>query len=109
VFLTNSVLAALCVPDEGGVAGDHLLRGPDDVARVRWPDGGIEHHPAHGDWIGVLRDSGFVVDALHELRPAPSTLGPELGPEPGREYYEIVTAEWASRWPAEDLWVAHRS
>jgi hypothetical protein len=21
-------------------------------------------------------------------------------------YYEIVTAEWARRWPVEDLWVA---
>jgi len=49
----------------------------------------------------VLRDAGFVVDALHELH-ASST-------QPGPEYYEIATAEWAARWPAEDLWVAHRS
>ena len=101
VFLTNSVLAALCVPDEGGVAGDRLLRSPADVARVGWPGGGVEHHPAHGEVIRVLRDAGFVVDALHELH-ASST-------QPGPEYYEIATAEWAARWPAEDLWVAHRS
>jgi hypothetical protein len=23
-------------------------------------------------------------------------------------YYETVTAEWARRWPAEDLWVARK-
>jgi SAM-dependent methyltransferase len=101
VFLTNSVLAALCVPEEGGVAGDRLLRGAADVARVEWPDAGVEHHPSHGDWIRVLRSQGFVVDALHEL------CAPSAGGDPA--FYEIVTAEWAARWPAEDLWVARRS
>ena len=100
VFLTNSVLAALCVPDDAGFAGDRLLRSPHDVARIAWPGGGVEHHPAHGDWIRVLRDAGFVVDALHELSPTD-------GSTP--EYYDIATAEWATRWPAEDVWVAHRS
>jgi SAM-dependent methyltransferase len=101
VFLTNSVLTALCVPDGGGNASDHLQRSPLDVARVAWPGGGIEHHPSHGAWIAILRRAGFVVDALHELH-APST-------GDGPEYYEIATAEWAARWPVEDLWVAHRS
>jgi SAM-dependent methyltransferase len=109
VFLTNSVLAALCVPEEGGVAGDRLLRGPDEVARVLWPDGGIEHHPTHGEWVSLLRGAGFVIDALLELRPSSSDLGPDLEPGTGPEYYEIATAAWAARWPAEDLWVAHRS
>jgi SAM-dependent methyltransferase len=99
VFLTNSVLAGMCVPEDAGVAGDRLLRSPSELARVAWPGGGVEHHPSHGDWIRILRDAGFVVDALHELVvPMQSTMP---------EFYDIATVEWATQWPAEDLWVAH--
>ncbi|HEY6532408.1 MAG TPA: class I SAM-dependent methyltransferase [Acidimicrobiales bacterium] len=100
VFLTNSVLAAMCVPADEGVAGDRLLRAQWEVASITWPGGGVEHHPSHSGWIDVLRRSGFVVDALHELFP------PDDADDP--EYYEIVGVEWANRWPAEDVWVAHR-
>ena len=98
VFLTNSVLVTLCVPEDEGYADEWLHRAPADVRRVQWPGGGVEFHPGHGDWVRVLRANGFVVDALHEL------LAPAGAAAPG--YYEIVTREWAQRWPAEDLWVA---
>src|SRR3954453_5620999 len=42
VFMTNSHLSALCVPDEEGFAGDRLLRGQREASRVRWPGGGGE-------------------------------------------------------------------
>ena len=100
VFLTNSVLAALCVPAEEGPAGDRLLRAQHEVADVAWPGGGIEHHPSHGTWIDVLRQAGFVVDALHELHAPAAAVQPD--------FYEIVGVDWANRWPAEDVWVAHR-
>lgn len=100
VALTNSVLAALCVPAEGGLAGDRLLRSARDLAPVTWPGGGTEHHPSHGDWIAHLRAAGLVIDALHELHPPPGATD--------HERYEIVSAAWAQRWPAEDVWVAHR-
>lgn len=100
VFLTSSVLAAMCVPAEGGVAGDRLLRGPADLRPVAWPGGGVEHHPSHGEWIALLHASGFTVEALHELTPPAG--------EDDHAYYEIVSAAWAARWPAEDLWVARR-
>ena len=95
VFLTNSNLSALCVPTEEGVAGDRLLRGQRDAYRVQWPGGGIEFHPSHGDWIRLLRGSGFALEAMHEIY-AP----PDQGDHP---FYEIVTSEWAARWPAEEL------
>ena len=57
VFLTNSLLSALCVPADEGIAQDRLLRGQRDTYRVRWPGGGVECHPSHGDWDVVLEAS----------------------------------------------------
>ncbi|GAA4396689.1 hypothetical protein GCM10023168_00820 [Fodinibacter luteus] len=101
VFLTNSHLSALCVPDDEGVAAERLVRGHREAYRVRWPGGGAEFHPSHGDWVRLLRRAGLVVEALHEVF-APADGG---GDHP---FYEIVSHEWASRWPAEELWVASR-
>ena len=100
VFLTNSHLSALCVPDAEGVAGQRLVRGHREAYRVVWPGGGIEFHPSHGDWVRLLRRSGFVIEALHEL------FAPPGGDD--HPFYEIVSADWATRWPAEELWVALR-
>jgi SAM-dependent methyltransferase len=100
VFLTNSHLSALCVPAEEGVAGERLVRGHREAYRVRWPGGGVEFHPSHGDWVRLLRRSGFVVEAMHEI--FASSDGSD------HPFYEIVTAQWATRWPAEELWVARR-
>jgi SAM-dependent methyltransferase len=99
VFLTNSVLATLCVPEQEGFAGERLLRPQRGLRRVAWPGGGVEFHPSHGDWIRILRANGFVVDALHEL----------YAPADGEthQYYGIATAGWATQWPVEDLWAAH--
>ena len=47
-----------------------------------------------------LSSAGFRVEALHELYPPDDAAT--------HEYYDIVTADWARSWPAEDLWVAVR-
>jgi SAM-dependent methyltransferase len=99
VFLTNSPLSILCSPDEGRVE-ERLVRpqfgaGP----RHAW-DGGIEYHLGHGEWLALLREHGFEVEALHELRAPPGAAD--------HAYYDWIGAEWARRWPAEDLWVACR-
>jgi SAM-dependent methyltransferase len=99
VFHTVSVLAALCMPDREGPAGDVLLSAQRDVRRVRAPGQGAAFYPGHGEWIQVLRASGFSVDGLHELYAPPDA---ESHP-----YYQLATADWARRWPVEDLWVAH--
>ena len=59
VFLTNSVLATLCVPEEEGPAQEQLLRPQRGLNRVRWPGGGVEFHPGHGEWIRILRGERF--------------------------------------------------
>lgn len=107
VFLTNSPLSAMCVPAEGGPAGDRLLRSPADLRTIEWPGGGVEHHPSHSDWIATLTRHGFAVEALHELHapPADPADGGSAGTEASR-FYDIADLAWARRWPAEDLWCA---
>jgi len=100
VFLTNSNLSALCVPAEEGLAGERLLRGQREAYRVHWPGGGIEFHPSHGDWVRLLRGSGFRVEAMHEIYAPPDGAD--------HPFYEIVSHQWATRWPVEELWVATR-
>ena len=98
VFLTNSVVVTLCVPEDEGFATTSLQRPQRGLHRVRWPGGGVEFHPSHGDWIRVLRSSGFEIEALHELYATADTTTDD--------WYEIATADWSRQWPAEDLWVA---
>ena len=98
VFLTNSVQVTTCVPENGGPAEDRLLRPQKARTRLRWAGGGVEFHPSHGEWIRVLRGSGFDIEALHELYATDNDQTPE--------YYDIATADWASKWPVEDLWTA---
>lgn len=101
VFLTNGLIFMLCVPDldADGPASDRLQRPSFGMYRSEWPDSeGIEFHLGHGDWIRLLRDSGFEVADLIELRP----------PEGARTRYPWVTAEWARQWPSEEAWKARR-
>jgi SAM-dependent methyltransferase len=98
VFLTNSVLVTLCVPEDEGFATEQLQRQQRGLNRVTWPGGGTEFHPSHGEWIRVLTANGFSVESLHELYAPASAVT--------HYYYEIATAEWAGRWPVEDLWSA---
>jgi SAM-dependent methyltransferase len=98
VFLTNSLVAALCVPDEEGPAGTELLRPQRALRRVTWPGGGVEFHPGHGETIAILRAHGFTIEALHELYAPDDAVA--------NEYYDIASPEWAGQWPIEDLWVA---
>ena len=100
VFLRNSTLVVLCSTPEPPVA-DRLTRPQRGLCKVEWDDTGeVEFHLGHGDWIDLLRGNGFVVDRLIEL------FAPEGAAN--HEYYDYVTAEWASKWPAEEIWVATR-
>jgi SAM-dependent methyltransferase len=99
IFLRNSTLAILCSPDEDDRVVERLVRQQFGMRRFEW-DGGVEFHLAHGDWIRALRRAGFDVEDLVELQaPADAADHP---------YYDFVTAEWARRWPAEEIWVARK-
>ena len=102
VFLTNSMLSMLCVPDEPGYATERLLRPQKGMYRITWPfEDGVEFHIGHGEWIDLLHDSGFEVERLVELY-APASAETH-------EYYDTATADWARKWPPEDLWAARKT
>ena len=99
IFLRNSTLAVLCMTLEG--VGEQLVRPQLGLHRMEWEDTGeVEFHLGHGDWLDLLRANGFDVERLVELFAPP---GAET-----HEYYKYVTAEWASRWPSEEIWVARK-
>jgi SAM-dependent methyltransferase len=103
VFLRNSTLCVLCAPDDpNGKVGDRLLRPQFGMHRMEWSgeDEGIDFQLGHGDWIRLLRENGFDVQALWELQ------APESAET--HSYYGFVSAEWARQWPAEEIWKARK-
>jgi SAM-dependent methyltransferase len=99
VFLRNSTLVILCSPDEVP-ASETLQRPQFGMRRFEWPEGGVEFHLPHGEWIDVLRANGFGIERLLELQ-APADAQTH-------EHYAYVTADWARKWPAEEIWVARK-
>jgi SAM-dependent methyltransferase len=98
VFLRNSTLVILCALDYGT---DTCLQRPQfGMHRFEWPEGGVEFHLAHGEWIDVLRQNGLEIERLLELQAPP---GAET-----HEFYAYVTAEWARQWPCEEIWVVRK-
>jgi hypothetical protein len=82
-------------------ATERLQRPQRDLNRIEWPDTGeVEFHLPHGALIAVLRESGFEIERLVELY-APDDAETH-------EFYEYVTAEWARKWPPEEIWVARK-
>jgi SAM-dependent methyltransferase len=101
IFLGNATLLMMCVPDleADGAAGDRLIRPQFGMHRFEWPDDpGVEFHLSHGDWIRLLRSSGFEVTDLVEIRP----------PEGSTSRHPFVTLEWSRRWPCEEVWKARK-
>jgi SAM-dependent methyltransferase len=60
---------------------------------------GVQFHPSHGEWITILRASGFTIDGLREVYAPPDA--------PDHPYYQLATTEWARQWPVEEIWTAH--
>jgi SAM-dependent methyltransferase len=100
VFLKSSPLALLCSPLDGSPVDERLHRPQLGMHRVEWADGGVEFELPHGVWIDLLRANGFEIERLVEL------LAPE-GAET-HAFYDFVSAEWARRWPSEEIWVARK-
>jgi SAM-dependent methyltransferase len=98
VFLRNSTLVILCSPDEEAPATQTLQRPQFGMYRLDWPEGGVEYHLGHGDWVRLLRANGFEILDLIELQ-APAEAATH-------DRYDYVSADWARQWPAEEIWRA---
>jgi ubiquinone/menaquinone biosynthesis C-methylase UbiE len=100
VFLRNSTLSVLCMPQTGSVS-NVLLRPQRRLHRVDWtePDE-TEFQMGHGDLFRVLREAGFELLDLVEI----------FAREDSRDHdrYTYVSAEWARKWPAEEIWRARK-
>ena len=100
IFLVNSALPMLAVPDEDDQpATDRLLRPYFGMRRFEWPDDeSVEFHLGHGEMIRLLRGCGLEVEDLLELQPDPDATS----------RYPFVTLEWARQWPSEEVWKARK-
>ena len=93
--------------DPGPVhAGDEDARPPTELQRpyfglhrLEWPDdASVNFHLGYGDWIRLLRANDFEVEDLVELQ----------APVDATTSYPFVTADWANRWPSEEVWKARK-
>jgi SAM-dependent methyltransferase len=100
IFLVNSVLLMLTIPEEDGLpATDQLLRPYFGIHRFEWPDDdSVEFHIGHGDMIRLLRRCGLEVEDLIELRPQPGSTAS----------HPLATLDWARNWPCEEVWKARK-
>ena len=100
VFLRNSTLVILCSPDEDVAAVETLQRPQFGMHRFSWPDGegAVEYHLPHGEWIRLLRANGFEILDLIEIQPPADA--------ENHQHYVYVTADWARKWPSEEIWRA---
>src|SRR5688500_16325639 len=91
LFVTNSPLVIMTIPDEGDIeqpSGTELLRPYFGMHRTTWQgDSSVEFHLPHGEWIRLLRATGFEVERLVEIQ-AP--------PDATTRWTSIATPEWAS-------------
>jgi SAM-dependent methyltransferase len=101
IFLVNSPLVVLCSPEDGSVTTEVLGRPQfGGLGRVTWEgEDGVEFHLAHGEMIDVLREAGFEIERLVELR----------APEGAETRFDWITLDWARKWPSEEIWVARKT
>jgi len=102
VFMTQSTLARMCLPEQGPAA-DRLVRSLFGLhCVVRKGTSGEEYRQftlPHGEWIRLMNGCGLVVEDLIEVKVPPGATNNDFPEFPD---------EWARRWPAEEVWFARR-
>jgi len=99
VFLVNATTLMLCMPDEERPATEEMLRPLRGLHRLEWSsDDSVNFALSHGEWIRLLRASGFAIESLIELWPG----------EGATTTFPYVTLAWARQWPTEEVWIARR-
>jgi SAM-dependent methyltransferase len=101
VFMCNSTVSMLCVPDDEGAVQTALQRPQRGMRRFEWADGSVEFHLPHGERIDLLRSNGFLLERLIEL------YAPEGATK--HEYYDMGDVSWAKQWPLEEIWITTKT
>ncbi len=99
-FMTCHPISQLCCPEQPDLRnGVELLRPYLEMYRLHWSDPEtVEFQLPHGKWIELLRSCGFEIESLLELG----------APEGATSDYVWADAEWATKWPTEEVWTARR-
>jgi ubiquinone/menaquinone biosynthesis C-methylase UbiE len=101
VFLRNSTLSMLCMPDTGKVS-ESLQRPQLGMNRMEWPDTKeTEFQLGHGDLIRLLRKSGFEILDMVEIFALAEAIDHPF-------YGEYMSVDWARKWPSEEMWRARK-
>jgi SAM-dependent methyltransferase len=101
VFLGNHPLATICMPVAGdGPTGYTLERDYFGLGRMDWTEavdepGGIEFNLTISAWLALFRTTGFDVVDYVEIQAPPTAEGAAF----------MIDAEWARRFPSEQVWV----
>jgi SAM-dependent methyltransferase len=104
VLLGNSTLSSLCSPADGSLpCTERLERDYFSMHRFDWTEaadepGGIEFNLPISRWFRLFRETGFEVIDFLELQ----------APAPGSQVNFFVTADWAHRYPSEQVWKVRR-
>lgn len=103
IFLTNGLILQLAVEERvaDDPAKERLLRPLFGMHQVTWPDDtSVEFHLPHGEWIRLLRASGFEIERLVEIQAPADAVDSDK--------HSYVTADWARKWPSEEVWIARK-
>ena len=100
IFLVNSTILMLCMPDAEEPATNAMLRPYRGLYRLEWTsDQSVNFHLGYGDWIRLLRANGFEIENLVEIYPAEGATATD---------FPYATNEWARQWPTEEVWIARK-
>jgi len=102
IFMRNSDIQLVCSPDDERIS-EQLQRPLRAMKRLDWHEEGAvstEFHLNHADLFGLLKRTGFDVLDFRELYAPDDAVD--------HPFYNYVPAEWAKRWPAEEIWRARK-
>ena len=104
IFMTNHALAICCTPDEedqDAPLSEKLLRPYLGLYKNKWEfsSNETEFHLTHGEWIKLLRKNNFNIEKLLEMG----------APDGASSRYSWANADWASKWPTEEVWFVRLS
>ncbi len=103
IFMRNTDFELACSPDEGKVV-ERLVRPLKGMHRLDWTDDDgtpeTSFHLPTAEMFQLLVRTGFQVVDFRQLYARDDSVD--------HPYYSVVPADWARRWPSEEVWRARK-